>query len=159
MWSNSGSFNIVLPHLLELNRLLNSCAVRTLTAFFRGNTYWPLWLILISVQDERGLRQLIDAGCYRAAINLTTRLLLQLTHSQMGTAAHHTPYSVRVSLFLIYSLSLAWHQLGKLSCSSVLDLSLGDNGYIHGLVWPLFRDWELPKFTAISATRGAMLCR
>lgn len=54
--------------------------------------------VILFFQDERGLRQLIDAGCYRAAINLTTRLLLQLQQGQQGNLTKHSPYSIRVQL-------------------------------------------------------------
>ncbi|XP_022243568.1 trafficking protein particle complex subunit 12-like isoform X2 [Limulus polyphemus] len=49
-------------------------------------------------QDENGLRQLIKANCYYAAINLTTRLLTGVGQGPgyIGHPSRHTPYSLQL---------------------------------------------------------------
>ena len=59
-------------------------------------TPWSHNFRICFTQDERGLRQLIDAGCYRSAINLTTRLLLQCQQGQQGNLTKHSLYTIQV---------------------------------------------------------------
>ncbi len=49
-------------------------------------------------QDQRGLRQLVRAGCHRAAVNLTGRLLQMYNQGagQGGSMSKHTPHSLQI---------------------------------------------------------------
>ena len=56
-------------------------------------------------QDQRGLRQLVRAGCHRAAVNLTGRLLQMYNQGvgQGGSLSKHTPSSLQVRIdYLTY---------------------------------------------------------
>ena len=63
-------------------------------------------------QDARGLRQLIKAGCYRAAVNLTGKLLRMYNqgvgqHQQGGgSLTKHTPSSLQVSFGILHVHSI-----------------------------------------------------
>jgi len=77
--------------------------VRNLVAHYRGDseaeTKRQTTLTADSVtQDMRGLRQLIKAGCYRAAVNLTARLLHAFKQGlgQVGTLSRHTSLSLKI---------------------------------------------------------------
>ena len=50
-------------------------------------------------QDDRGLKQLIHAGCLHAAVNLTSRLLTVYGQGEgcVGQKSKHTRHSIRVS--------------------------------------------------------------
>ena len=76
--------------------------VRNLVAHYRGESEAAKRQVLTAdtvSQDQRGLRQLIRAGCYRAAVNLTSRLLQTFKQGfgQVGTLTRHTPTSLQVS--------------------------------------------------------------
>lgn len=61
------------------------------------HTRFPLTADSVT-QDENGLRQLIKANCYYAAINLTTRLLTGVGQGPgyIGHPSRHTPYSLQL---------------------------------------------------------------
>ena len=52
-------------------------------------------------QDPKGLRMLVRGGCYRAALNLTARLLQMYNQGpgQGGNLTKHTPSSLQVAEF------------------------------------------------------------
>ena len=62
-------------------------------------------------QDQRGLRQLVKAGCFRAAVNLTSRLLCLYNQGpgQGGNLTKHTPSSLQVGIFF-FGLEGPWGQ-------------------------------------------------
>jgi hypothetical protein len=80
--------------------------VRDLVAHYHGESEASKRQVLTEntvTQDQRGLRQLIKAGCYRAAVNLTGKLLQMYNQGvgqqqQGGSLAKHTPSSLQVGL-------------------------------------------------------------
>lgn len=83
-------------------------------------------------QDETGLRQLIAAGCYHAAINLTTILLTNAGQGagQGGHPSRNTPYTLqlwftRLALFI----KLRKFSLAEVECEVFCDLDQPDIYY------------------------------
>ena len=82
--------------------------IKSLVARYRGEVEAGKRNILTAdsvSQDLNGLLQLIQSCCYRAAINLTTRLLSSYGQgaSQSGTITRHSPTSLKVKYEVIQS--------------------------------------------------------
>ncbi|KAG0710719.1 Trafficking protein particle complex subunit 12 [Chionoecetes opilio] len=80
-------------------------------------------------QDDRGLRQLIVAGCYHAAVNLTTQLLTVYGQGE-GRAGHpskHTAHSIQLWFTRIALLvKLRRFSLAEVECQYFNDLDAPD---------------------------------
>ncbi|XP_045128196.1 trafficking protein particle complex subunit 12-like [Portunus trituberculatus] len=80
-------------------------------------------------QDDRGLRQLIAAGCYHAAVNLTTQLLTVYGQGE-GRAGHpskHTAHSIQLWFTRIALLvKLRRFSLAEVECQYFNDLDAPD---------------------------------
>lgn len=83
--------------------------IKNLVAHYRGETETQKRQVLTMetvTRDQKGLRQLVRAGCFRAAVNLTGRLL-QMYNQGMGQAGDssslikHTPSSLQVRSYTI----------------------------------------------------------
>ena len=75
--------------------------IRALVARYRGEAEAGKRQVLTAdmvSQDHKGLIQLINSGCYRAAVNLTTRILTAYGQGpgQNGTITRHTSASIKV---------------------------------------------------------------
>ena len=75
--------------------------IKSLVARYRGEAEAAKRQVLtadVVSQDHAGLSQLIECGCYRAAVNLTTRLLTSYGQGpgQNGSLTRHTPASLKV---------------------------------------------------------------
>ncbi len=75
--------------------------VRSLVAHYRGPEEAERRRVLTAAsvtQDQKGLRQLVRAGCYRAAVNLTGKLLHMYNQGagQGGSLSKHTPSSLQI---------------------------------------------------------------
>ena len=79
--------------------------IKGLVARYRGEAEAGKRQVLTAdmvTQDHTGLIQLIESGCFRAAINLTTRLLTAYGQGpgQNGTITRHTPVSLKVPFYI-----------------------------------------------------------
>uniref|UniRef100_A0A6A7G391 Trafficking protein particle complex subunit 12-like n=1 Tax=Hirondellea gigas TaxID=1518452 RepID=A0A6A7G391_9CRUS len=80
-------------------------------------------------QDDRGLRQLIAAGCYHAAVNLTTQLLTVYGQGE-GRAGHpskHTAHSIQLWFTrLALLVKLRRYSLAEVECEQFGQLDAPD---------------------------------
>ena len=81
--------------------------IKSLVARYRGEVEAGKRNVLTAdmvSQDLNGLFQLIQSCCYRAAINLTTRILSAFGQGpgQGGVNSRNTPYSLKVGFSLIH---------------------------------------------------------
>ena len=86
--------------------------IKSLVARYRGEVEASKRNILTAdmvSQDLNGLFQLIHSCCYRAAINLTTRILSSYGQGpgQGGTVSRHTPVSLKVIDTVILKMRLS----------------------------------------------------
>ena len=86
--------------------------IKSLVARYRGEVEASKRNILTAdmvSQDLNGLFQLIHSCCYRAAINLTTRILSTYGQGpgQGGTVSRHTPVSLKVIDTVILKMRLS----------------------------------------------------
>ncbi|XP_059607804.1 trafficking protein particle complex subunit 12 [Phlebotomus argentipes] len=83
-------------------------------------------------QDERGLRKLIEEGCFRAAVNLTSRLLTMYGqgYGRLGQPAKHTPHSLQL-WFTRFALlvKLGLFELCQMECEAFGELDRADIFY------------------------------
>ena len=90
--------------------------IKSLVARYRGEAEAGKRNVLTAdnvSQDRSGLYQLIEAGCFRAAVNLTTRLLTSYGQGpgQIGMLTRHTPASLTVYLCFYTKLNCLFSPL------------------------------------------------
>lgn len=91
--------NLTMPGLAvqgDMSNLIRSTAVRFLGE--DGNVHRNVLTASDVTQDERGLRTLIQAGCYKAAINLSGRLLAVYAqgYGKINQPSKHSPHSLQL---------------------------------------------------------------
>lgn len=106
--------------------------VKNLVRTYLGDDFASKRVVLTAgsvTQDDRGLRQLIAAGCFHAAVNLTTQLLTVYGQGE-GRAGHpskHTAHSIQLWFTRIALLiKLRRFSLAEVECQYFGDLDAPD---------------------------------
>lgn len=121
---------LTMPGVLSVEDLNDPVKETVATAFGAEEAKkMPLVTCNDVTQDERGLRKLIDEGCFRAAVNLTSRLLTIYGqgYGRLGQPAKHTPHSLQL-WFTRFALlaKLGLHDLCQMESDAFGELSRPD---------------------------------
>ncbi|XP_055707050.1 trafficking protein particle complex subunit 12 isoform X2 [Phlebotomus papatasi] len=121
---------LTMPGVLSVEDLNDPVKETVATAFGADEAKkMPLLTCNDVTQDERGLRKLIDEGCFRAAVNLTSRLLTIYGqgYGRLGQPAKHTPHSLQL-WFTRFALlaKLGLHDLCQMESDAFGELSRPD---------------------------------